>query len=169
MKRLKKIFATLSVLVAVTVTGVAAQTHEASQHVSKNPKFCEHITVNLGFTTGDFGHACTPDFTVSAVVHERITFSPNPAAQIRVEMQSPASFDSGWIGIKNGKVCNGIPKGSLFGQGIRDCIQVTDLVETADTISFHVARGIEVGFGFPHIGEVRQEFTWFSKTFKINK
>lgn len=121
---------------------VHAKEYKSHQNFNAHTKKC----VDLGF----LGHACTPDVHISGTVYEEAEFSPKPQAKVRLKVDSPISFDTGFQGADS-TGCMPVPGVSYFGEGVSYCTDVKNVHYSGDQIKFDIKQSLKLSIGIPNV------------------
>lgn len=135
--------AVASAAIVVCIGGsVHAKEYKAHQNFNAHTKKCEDL--------GILGHACTPDVHISGTVYEEAEFSPKPQAKVRLKVDSPISFDTGFQGVES-TGCKPVPGVSYFGEGVSYCTDIKDVHVSGDQIKFDIKQSLKISIGIPHV------------------
>lgn len=137
-----------------------AQSASAHQDFNAQIKKC----VDLGKL---LGHACTPDIHITGTAYEKVEFTPNPQAKVRLKVTSPFSFDTGFQGIDSSG-CE--PVGATFyGEGAFYCTTVSDINISDEQIKFNIAQSMKMTIGIPHVKEWSVEVPLWHRAVDVRK
>ncbi|NHQ72849.1 hypothetical protein HAT86_00005 [Roseovarius gahaiensis] len=93
---------------------------------------------------------CIPDVHIAGTVCERAEFSPDPKAELRLKVNHPASFDTGFQGVSSNG-CVPVDGVSYFGEGVSTCTYVKDVHVSKDRIKFDMRQSFKLSIGIPHV------------------